>query len=224
MDKEAIKVLDHGFVRVVDTMGDDSSIVQAARVSYGDGTKSVNDDKKLIHFLMKNRHTTPFEMCEIKLHVKLPIFVARQWVRHRTANINEYSGRYSIMDTDYYVPELENIKLQSKSNKQGREGELGELEKQIARAGFVAASEGARRIYDHLIDLGVARELCRITLPINYYTQWYWKIDLHNLLHFVKLRSDPHAQYEIREYAKVIEDIVSEWVPVTWEAYKEYIK
>lgn len=213
-------VLDHGFVRLVSTMGDDSSIVQAARVSYGDGTKTQREDEKLIHYLMKNRHTTPFEMCEIKLHIKLPIFVSRQWVRHRTASINEVSARYSVLPEEFYIPDPKQIQSQSKINKQGREGRIaGELE---AQQFFMQHSQLSYTIYKQLLELGVARELARMVLPLNIYTEMYWKIDLHNLMHFLKLRLDPHAQWEIRQYAEAISEIVKEWVPVSWAAFEQH--
>lgn len=215
-------VLDHGFIRVVDYMGTDKSIVQAARVSYGSGTKSVREDAKLIHYLMRNNHNTPFEMCEIKFHIKMPIFVARQWVRHRTANINEYSARYSTLDNEFYIPEMDVLCFQSKSNKQGREGELDKA----TAAEFIRLMEihcqQSYDFYTELLNANVARELARMVLPLNIYTQWYWKIDLHNLLHFLKLRTDPHAQYEIRIYANIIMNILEEWVPITMEAFKLY--
>ena len=227
--------LDHGFVRVVDYMGDDGAVVQAARVSYGRGTQIRSTDRTLIRYLMRHHHTTPFEMCEIKLHVKLPIFVARQWVRHRTANINEYSARYSILDREFYIPDPEVIASQSESNRQGR-GELVPAE----HATWVQQllTQDATRAYDHYAELlnqdrdgspldpnrdGLARELARINLSLNYYTQWYWKVDLHNLLNFLHLRADPHAQYEIRVYAEAILDqIVKPWVPLSHEAFLDY--
>ena len=232
-----IKVLDHGFIRVIDYMGDDAAIVQAARVSYGKGTKTLSQDKGLINYLMRNHHTTPFEMCEIKLHVKLPIFIARQWIRHRTANVNEYSARYSILDKEFYLPNPENIAVQSNTNKQGRSQIL-----EAHEAGRVLdiLKENALGTYDAYMDLlnlneetgevsdpnksGIARELARMNLSLNYYTQWYWKIDLNNLLHFLRLRSDIHAQYEIREYANLILDIVAKWVPYTYESFINYRK
>jgi thymidylate synthase (FAD) len=225
------KVLDHGFVRVVDYMGDDDAIVQAARVSYGRGTKRVNEDRGLIRYLLRNRHTTPFEMAEIKLHIKLPIFVARQWVRHRTANINEYSARYSVLDNEYYVPERERLTVQSETNKQGAGGPLDDPE--AAQVAEIFRSDAERSFASYLRLLnegsmrdptrkGLARELARINLPISSYTQWYWKCDLHNLMHFVKLRGDEHAQYEIRVYANQIKEILKLWVPLTYEAFAEY--
>jgi thymidylate synthase (FAD) len=222
-------VLDHGFVRVVDYMGSDVAVVQAARVSYGSGTRQASDDTALIRYLLRHSHTTPFEMCEIKLHVKMPIFVARQWIRHRTASVNEYSGRYSIIDNESYVPSLEAIAMQNTSNRQGR-GEV--LSPDISKRVQSIIREDARRAYATYEQLlgnesddgseGVARELARIGLGVNFYTQWYWKINLHNLLHFLRLRVDPHAQYEIRQYAKVILDILKLWVPITYQAFLDY--
>lgn len=231
---EPINVLDHGFIRVVDYMGNDSSIVQAARVSYGAGTKQVNDDQSLINYLMRNDHTSPFEMCEIKLHVKLPIFVARQWIRHRTANVNEYSSRYSILKNEFYLPKLENICEQSQNNKQGRgetiPEEFASRILEILRSDSIRAFNNYQLMLNVDVDNnpidvsrpGVARELARIELPLNTYTEWYWKIDLHNLLHFLKLRSSDHAQFEIREYAKVLLDILQKWVPATYNAFMKY--
>ena len=257
---QPLQVLDHGFVRVVDYMGDDAAIVQAARVSYGRGTKRTRDDQGLINYLMRNAHTSPFEMCEIKLHVKLPIFVARQWIRHRMANVNEYSARYSVLDREFYVPKGDQLATQSATNNQGRgqtsAGEqlaLGSVpepqtetqqgsrrrttrertaEAQRARA----TQEEAQRVqesmttdaqrsfdqYDSLLTGGFARELARIGLPLSTYTQWYWKTDLHNLLHFLALRGDAHAQWEIQEYARVILDVVERWVPLTANAFHRY--
>jgi len=232
---EAIPVLDHGFVRVIDYMGNDAAITQAARVSYGSGTKQVQQDRGLIRYLMRHWHTTPFEMCEIKLHVKLPIFVARQWIRHRTANVNEYSARYSIMDKEFYLPSPEHCAPQSQNNKQGRQPDP--LSPQRTAEVLEILKQDATRCYDDYIALmntdetgqilnegteGLARELARMNLTLNYYTQWYWKIDLHNLFHFLYLRADRHAQYEIRVYADVIYDIVKQWVPVAAEAFEEY--
>ena len=231
---KSLKVLDQGFVRVIDYMGDDSSIVQAARVSYGKGTKKINQDRSLINYLLSHRHSTPFEMNEIKLHVKLPMFVARQWIRHRTANVNEYSARYSILDKEFYLPELEDIKPQSISNNQGREGDLNISEKKKYLEILRENSKQNFQNYNKLLNIdenggliqedkkGVARELARVTLPLNTYTQWYWKIDLHNLMHFLSLRFDEHAQFEIREYSKVILDIVKKWVPLTYEAFLQH--
>ena len=215
-------VLDHGFVRLVDTMGDDSAIVQAARVSYQKGTKTVQDDEGLIRYLMRNWHTTPFEMCEIALHVKAPIFIARQWLRHRTASPNEMSGRYSVMPSECYVPSADQIRPQSKSNKQGRgDGEIrGSMHKE--RAAFELEAVAAHDEYQRRLDTGMARELARINLPLSQYTEFYWKIDLHNLFHFLRLRLHPHAQYEIRVYAEAIADIVRPWVPMAWRAFEDY--
>ncbi|MBN9672170.1 FAD-dependent thymidylate synthase [Roseibium aggregatum] len=231
---EAIPVLDHGFVRVVDYMGDDGAIVQAARVSYGRGTRQVNQDRGLIHYLLRHWHTTPFEMAEIKLHVKMPIFVARQWIRHRTANVNEYSARYSILDREFYVPEPEHLAAQAVQNRQGRGAVVDAKE---AKYVLDLLTDDAQRNYDHYLDmlnhdkagqridnqrLGLARELARMNLSLNFYTQWYWKTDLHNLMNFLRLRADPHAQYEIRAYAEVILDIMRKWVPITFEAFREH--
>lgn len=216
-----LKVLDKGFIRVVDWMGDDSSIVQAARVSYGDGTKNLREDRQLIHYLLKNKHTSPFEMCEIKLHCKMPLFVARQWVRHRTASINEYSARYSVLKNEFYIPDTKHIGVQASDNKQGRAGEI--LSAREAQTVITNCSLVAYDNYQDLLDLGVAREVARMVLPVNIYTEWYWKIDLHNLLHFLKLRLDLHAQFEIRAYAKVIHEIVKGWVPIVAGAFEDYV-
>lgn len=227
---EAFPVLDHGFIRVIDYMGDDNAIVQAARVSYGKGTKMVSEDRGLIRYLMRHRHSTPFEMCEIKFHVKLPIFVGRQWIRHRTANVNEYSARYSILDREFYVPAPENLAAQSSSNRQGREDTLtGDHAQKV----LDILREDALRCYDHYEYMlnenevdpsrpGLARELARMNLPVNFYTQWYWKIDLHNLMHFISLRADSHAQFEIRAYADILAEIMDKWVPHTSEAFRDY--
>ena len=218
-------VLDHGFVRVVDYMGDDAAICQAARVSYGRGTKSVSNDEGLIRYLMRHWHSTPFEMCELKLHVKLPVFVARQWIRHRTANVNEYSARYSILDREFYIPAPENVAAQSVVNNQGR-GDT--LEGEAAARVLELLKADSTRAYDHyqeMIDesgLGLARELARMNLPANIYTQWYWKVDLHNLFHFLRLRADAHAQYEIRVYAEALCNIVADWVPFAYRAFEDY--
>ena len=220
-------VLDHGFVRVVDYMGVDGSIVQAARVSYGAGTKQTRGDEGLIRYLMRHRHTTPFEMCEIKMHVKLPVFVARQWIRHRTANVNEYSARYSILDREFYIPDRRNLAAQSSLNQQGRGDALADDEAQRV---LDFLKEDSTRAYDNYETMlsnegqeGLARELARMNLPANVYTQWYWKTDLHNLLHFLSLRMDDHAQYEIRAYAEVIGRIVEQWVPMVWCAFQDYV-
>jgi thymidylate synthase (FAD) len=231
---EPIPVLDHGFIRVIDYMGTDSAIVQAARVSYGRGTKKTREDAGLINYLLRHRHTTPFEMCEIKLHIKLPIFIARQWIRHRTANVNEYSGRYSILDREFYVPAPEQLAAQSASNRQGR-GDVLEGE-EAARVLDILKSD-AQQCYDHYQEMlnedevgnvrddekqGLARELARMNLPVNFYTQWYWKIDLHNFMHFLALRADDHAQYEIRVYAQAMLDVLKRWVPLTYAAFMDY--
>ncbi|MEM7527538.1 MAG: FAD-dependent thymidylate synthase [Pseudomonadota bacterium] len=222
---EAIPVLDNGFVRVIDYMGDDAAIVQAARVSYGRGTKTARDDAGLIRYLMRHWHSTPFEMCEIKLHVKLPVFVARQWIRHRTANVNEISARYSILDREFYVPAPEHLAAQSSSNRQGR-GAV--LEGDAAARVLELLRDDASRSYTHYEEMldpdgpGLARELARMTLPMSIYTQWYWKTDLHNLFHFLRLRADAHAQYEIRAYADAIASVVAEWVPASWAAFEDY--
>ena len=254
------KVLDKGFIRVVDYMGDDSAVAQAARVSHGKGTKSTNEDRGLLRYLMRHRHSTPFEMCEIKLHVKLPVFVARQWIRHRTANVNEYSARYSILDREFYIPEADDIKPQSLTNKQGRDGEFpldvrremrDEIERhsessyelyEELRTGWPWFNEDGDRWLDgdeghtragsecedadilrHNEDHGAAREMSRMVLPPNIYTQWYWKVDAHNLLHFLSLRADPHAQWEIRAYAEVMCELVRGWMPHTFEAFEDYV-
>ena len=217
-------LLDHGFIRLIDYMGGDDTIVQAARVSYGTGTVTKNNTEGLINYLMRNAHTSPFEMCEIKLHVKLPIFVARQWIRHRTANVNEYSARYSVLDREFYVPESDDIQPQSTTNKQGRGGQW-EDDNEPLRARNVMRVSATRSFdaYDHLLRKDVSRELARITLPVNAYTQWYWKVDLHNLLHFLHLRQDAHAQKEIRDYADVLADIVKQWVPITHDAFMRHV-
>jgi len=231
---EAIPILDHGFIRVVDYMGDDTSIVQAARVSYGKGTKKVSTDSGLIKYLMRHWHTTPFEMCEIKYHVKLPIFIARQWIRHRTANVNEYSARYSILDKEFYLHEPAHLAAQSISNRQGR-GEV--LEGDQAKEVLDLLKKDAEKTYnDYEMMLnerfdgttidenkkGLARELARMNLTLNTYTQWYWKTDLLNLMNFLRLRADSHAQYEIRAYADTMLDTLKKWVPTTYEAFMDY--
>lgn len=224
-------VLDHGFVRLIDYMGDDAAICQAARVSYGKGTKSVQNDEGLIRYLMRHWHSTPFEMCEIKLHVKLPVFVARQWIRHRTANVNEYSARYSILDREFYIPQAEQLAAQSTINNQGRGAALTADES--ARVLEILKGDAAQT-YDHYAEMigeedangdpkqGLARELARMNLPANIYTQWYWKVDLHNLFHFLRLRADAHAQYEIRVYADAICKVVADWVPAAYGAFEDY--
>jgi thymidylate synthase (FAD) len=231
---QPLPVLDHGFVRVVDYMGDDAAIVQAARVSYGRGTRKVSEDRGLINYLMRHRHTTPFEMCEIKYHVKLPIFVARQWIRHRTANVNEYSARYSILDKEFYIPAPEHLAVQATTNRQGRGGAIdGEAAERV----LDLLRRDAERAYTGYTELlnedaagapldparpGLARELARINLSLGFYTQWYWKTDLHNLMQFLSLRADPHAQHEIRAYAEVMLDTLARWVPLAHAAFLEY--
>ncbi|WP_108837050.1 FAD-dependent thymidylate synthase [Tateyamaria sp. Alg231-49] len=219
-------VLDHGFVRVIDYMGDDAAICQAARVSYGKGTKSVQNDAGLIRYLMRHWHSTPFEMCEIKLHVKLPVFVARQWIRHRTANVNEYSARYSILDREFYIPEPDALAAQSVVNNQGRGAVLEGAEAARVLEILKADSNRAYDNYESMISdegqAGLARELARMNLPANIYTQWYWKVDLHNLFHFLRLRADAHAQYEIRVYADAICEMVKDWVPASYAAFEDY--
>ncbi|WP_281856140.1 FAD-dependent thymidylate synthase [Litoreibacter halocynthiae] len=222
----AHEVLDHGFIRVIDYMGDDSAICQAARVSYGKGTKSVQNDEGLIRYLMRHWHSTPFEMCEIKLHVKLPVFVARQWIRHRTANVNEYSARYSILDREFYIPAPEHINAQSVVNNQGRgkilEGEEAARVLEILKADSTRAYDNYEAMISDDGQDGLARELARMNLPANIYTQWYWKVDLHNLFHFLRLRADSHAQYEIRVYADAICKVVADWVPAAYSAFEDY--
>jgi thymidylate synthase (FAD) len=222
LDKE-FKVLDHGFIRLVDYMGTDASIVQAARVSYGEGTKQISEDRGLIRYLMRHRHTTPFEMVEFKFHVKLPIFVARQWIRHRSASVNEYSGRYSIMKEEFYLPDPDDIRCQSTVNRQGRSAE--EVPEDVKRR-FLDYLNGSQkeayRVYSEYVDQGMARELARVNLPLSLYTEWYWKIDLHNLLHFLSLRLDPHAQKEIREYAVIMAGMVQTVCPLAYEAFMDY--
>ena len=223
LPKDAIKCLDKGFVRLVDSMGGDDAIVQSARVSYGKGTSKVSQDRGLIRYLMRHRHTTPFEMVEFKFHCKMPIFVARQWVRHRTANINEYSLRYSEARDEFYYPDPDNIEFQSAFNKQGRMGEVDSKLKQKVQRYFKEISERSFEIYSELNEAGVARELARAVLPVNLYTEWYWKNDLHNLLHFIGLRSDGHAQYEIRVFSDAMASFVKEVAPFAWEAYQDYV-
>jgi thymidylate synthase (FAD) len=218
----SIKCLDKGFVRLVDSMGGDDAIVQAARVSYGKGTSKVSQDRGLIRYLMRHRHTTPFEMVEFKFHCKMPIFVARQWVRHRTANINEYSLRYSEARDDFYIPKKEHIQFQSALNKQGRMGEVSDELKKKVQSYFEEISDRSFEIYSELNQAGVARELARAVLPVNLYTEWYWKNDLHNLLHFVGLRSDSHAQYEIRVFSDAMAESIKAVAPFAWEAYQDY--
>ena len=231
---EPIPVLDHGFLRVVDYMGNDAAVVQAARVSYGRGTRAANEDRGLIRYLMRHRHSTPFEMCEIKYHVKLPIFIARQWIRHRMASVNEYSARYSVLDREFYIPEPGALAAQSSMNRQGRGAVLDGAE---ATEVMALLRDDAARNYDHYLDMlnegpdgqprdpsrqGLARELARMNLTLNTYTQWYWKADLHNLMGFLSLRADPHAQHEIRAYADAMLRTLRAWVPLTAEAFDEY--
>jgi thymidylate synthase (FAD) len=231
---QALPVLDHGFVRVIDYMGDDAAVVQAARVSYGRGTKKVSEDRGLINYLMRHRHTTPFEMCEIKYHVKLPIFVARQWIRHRTANVNEYSARYSILDNEFYTPRPEQLASQSANNRQGRDAVLAGKE---AERVFDILKKDSELVYEHYMEMlnegeagqpldpersGLARELARMNLSLAFYTQWYWKTNLHNLMHFLSLRADAHAQYEIRVYADIMIDTMKRWTPICHDAFLEY--
>ncbi|MDC3024046.1 FAD-dependent thymidylate synthase [Alphaproteobacteria bacterium] len=228
-----LKALDKGFVRVVDYMGNDASVVQAARVSYGKGTKKKSEDEGLIRYLLRHRHTTPFEMCEIKLHVKLPIFIARQWIRHRTASINEYSARYSILEDEFYIPKKHHLAQQSLVNKQGRGSQLDDY---TAREVLKILKEDAFRCYKNYTWMlneknskeyektrtSLSRELARINLTLNTYTEWYWKIDLHNFMHFVSLRADEHSQFEIREYGKILLKILSKWTPLTYKAFLSY--
>jgi thymidylate synthase (FAD) len=233
---KSLPVLDHGFIRVIDYMGDDSAIVQAARVSYGRGTKKSLQDQGLINYLMRHRHTTPFEMCDIKFHIKLPIFIARQWIRHRTASVNEYSARYSILSNEFYMPQKVHLTTQSAENKQGRSNQA--LPEDDADRILEMLRDDAMKCHAHYIDMlnedeqgnvvdpnkvGITRELARMNLTLNTYTEWYWKINLHNLLHFVALRADSHAQYEIRVYAEVILDILKRWVPYAFEAFEEHM-
>jgi thymidylate synthase (FAD) len=231
---EPLPVLDHGFIRVVDYMGDDAAIVQAARVSYGKGTRQASQDEGLIRYLMRHRHTSPFEMCEIKLHVKLPMFIARQWIRHRTANVNEYSARYSILDKEFYVPAADQLAVQSSVNNQGRGEAINRDDAEKILDLMKGDAAQAFNSYEQLINSdadgkpidperpALARELARIGLPLSTYTQWYWKTDLHNLFHFMALRADSHAQYEIRVYADVIRDIANRWVPLASKAFEDY--
>jgi thymidylate synthase (FAD) len=229
----AFPVLDHGFVRVVDYLGDDNAVTQAARVSYGRGTKKLSDDAALLRFMKRHGHTSAFEMAEIKYHIKLPIFVARQWIRHRTAGVNELSARYSVMDKEFYIPEPEQLAAQSTTNRQGR-GEVvtPELAK-IIQDLLIQDATHNHDDYEWLLNEpgseehdpnrpGLARELARMNLTLNTYTQWYWKCDLHNLFHFLKLRADSHAQYEIRSYAEVMLDILRKWVPISTQAFIDY--
>ncbi len=227
-------VLDHGFVRLIDYMGNDGAITQAARVSYGKGTKTVNTDTGLIRYLLRHRHTTPFEMVEAKFHIKMPIFVARQWIRHRTANVNEYSARYSILDKEYYIPTEDALGVQSKQNHQGRAEVLTGREAAEVLQILKEDAEHTYKNYEYMMNednkgciidenrQGLARELARMNLTLNTYTQWYWKIDLHNLLHFLALRADHHAQYEIRVYAEAMLEMIKAWLPITYQAFQDY--
>jgi thymidylate synthase (FAD) len=223
LDRE-FKCLNAGFVRLIDYMGGDVSIVQAARVSYGKGTKTLREDRTLIRYLLRHLHTTPFEMIEFKFHVKLPIFVARQWIRHRTANVNELSGRYSIMKDEFYSPARDAIKRQSVRNRQGRADDAvpPELQEKVLSL-LLQDQQQLYARYNELLDDNIARELARVNLPLSLYTEWYWKIDLHNLLHFLQLRMDKHAQQEIRVYAEAMAEIVKRVVPITWEAFEDYV-
>ena len=231
---QPFKVLDKGFIRIVDYMGNDSSIVQAARVSYGKGTKKKSLDEGLIRYLLRHKHTTPFEMCEIKLHIKLPIFIARQWIRHRTANVNEYSARYSILEDEFYIPKIANLAEQSSSNKQGRGKKINE---DLAAKIIKILKDDSTRCYNNYLWMlnenntqgydetrdSLSRELARINLTLNTYTEWYWKIDLHNFMHFLSLRADHHSQFEIRAYADVLIKILKKWVPLTYKAFCSYM-
>lgn len=229
LSEKTIKCLDHGYVTLVDVMPrmvpetqktSDYAIVQAARVSYGDGTKTLNEDRGLIRYLMRHLHTTPFEMCEFKFHCKMPVFIARQWIRHRTANVNEYSGRYSILKDDFFIPNT--VRQQSLTNKQGGESSLDNATSQQFSDYLASACEDAYKKYEEFLDKGISRELARVSLPINVYTEWYWKIDLHNLFHFLALRCDSHAQYEIRVFADAMLDLIRPIVPISVEAWEDY--
>ena len=223
LDQE-FPILDHGFIRLVDYMGSDDRVVAAARVSYGAGTKTVREDEKLIRYLMKNQHTSPFEQVVMTFHAKMPIFVARQWVRHRTARLNEMSGRYSVMENEFYIPDIDTLRTQSTVNKQGRsEEKLSEYDAMKIIEKMTASNEAAYKKYETMLDMGLAREVARTVLPLSLYTQWYWQIDLHNLFHFLKLRLHPHAQYEIRQYAKEMGNIASKVAPMSYSAFVEYV-
>lgn len=222
LDKE-FPVLDHGFVRLVDYLGSDSRIVQSARVSYGEGTKTFREDKGLINYLMRNDHTSPFEQVNFTFHVKMPIFVARQWIRHRTGRVNEISGRYSVMSDEMYRPDKEHINLQNTNNRQGRATDP--VEDELADQVLAILDEDQKRAYENyqkLLDLGIAREISRIDLPLSLYTQWYWNMDLHNLFHFLQLRLDDHAQWEIRVYAQQILEMVRLVCPIATEAFENH--
>lgn len=229
---QPISLLNHGFIRLVDYMGNDSAIVQAARISYGKGTRKRNEDERLIRYLMRHHHTSPFEMCELKLHIKMPIFVARQWVRHRMASVNEYSARYSVLDREFYVPAPNDLSTQSTTNQQSRD-QSKRFNTDDAAYILECIKRDSLQCYESYEDMlngneetsrpALARELARMNLPVNFYTQCYWKIDLHNLLHFIALRNDKHAQYEIRIYAEAIQNLVREWVPLTAKAFEDYV-
>lgn len=222
-DKNYVPVLDHGFVGLVDHMGSDQAIVQAARVSYGVGTKQVQDDRNLIRYLMRHEHTTPFEMCEVKFHIKLPIFVMRQLVRHRTASLNEYSARYSVITDEFYIPNPENIKPQSATNKQGREGEFTDIIRQHTVDDMRQVWDSSYDVYQRLIDdFGVARETSRSVLPVGGYTECYWKANLKNFLHMARLRMDSHAQWEIQEFARAMYDLAKPLFPEACQAFEDY--
>lgn len=222
LDKE-IPVLDKGFVRLVDYMGGDARIVQSARVSYGEGTKTTREDKGLINYLMKNDHTSPFEQVGLTFHCKMPIFVARQWIRHRTARLNEISGRYSVMKDEFYLPEAEQVRLQSQVNKQGRSDETLAAEDASAFIDKLKTENATTyEHYEQMLDAGLARELARINLPLSLYTEWYWQIDLHNLFHFIQLRADAHAQYEIRVYAEALAKCAKAVAPLAYDAFEEH--
>tara|TARA_R110000868_G_scaffold129099_3_gene337563 strand:+ start:3488 stop:4327 length:840 start_codon:yes stop_codon:yes gene_type:complete len=216
-------VLDHGFIRVVDYMGNDEAIEQSARVSYGEGTRATSETRGLLRYLMRHRHTTPFEMCEIKVHVRLPIFVARQWIRHRTGSFNEYSARYSEMKDEFYIPRAEDLATQSTANKQGRGEPLSAGDAARVLEILQEDSHRSHLGYQKMMGTyGLSRELARLNLTLNTYTEWYWKTDLHNLFHFLGLRADPHAQKEIRQYANLMHDFAEIWCPLATEAWREY--
>ena len=222
-DKSYVPVLDHGFVGLVDHMGDDSAIVQAARVSYGSGTKTVQSDRGLIRYLMRHEHTTPFEMTSVKFHIKLPIFVMRQLVRHRTASLNEYSARYSVITDEFYIPEPQNLKPQSTTNKQGRAGELDDIQRQHVIDDMLGAWDYNYELYErHINDFGLARETARAILPVGGYTECYWKANLKNFLHMARLRMDSHAQWEIQEFARAMYDLARPLFPLACEAFEDY--
>ena len=223
LDKE-FPALDHGFVRLVDYMGGDDRIVQSARVSYGQGTKTVREDRGLIEYLMSHQHSSPFEQVILTFHCKMPIFVARQWIRHRTARVNEISGRYSVMEDEFYVPAEEQIRYQSQSNRQGRAND--EVPPELSQKVLKILLKGQRELYETYSDMiedNIARELARINLPLSLYTQWYWQIDLHNLMHFLDLRLDHHAQWEIREYGKVIAMMTNAVAPMAYAAFEKHV-